>query len=91
MDQTLPISQARNQFPTLVDQVADLSQKVYITVNGQVKAALVNAVDLATMEATIEVLSDPDTMQAIKAGEADLKASDLVDWTEIKQELNLSE
>lgn len=43
------------------------------------------------MASTLEVLSDPDTMAAIKAGEADIKAGRVHDWEDIKRELDLEE
>ena len=48
--QALPISQVRSQSPSLVDDAAVLSRKVLITVQGQVRAALVSAEELEYLE-----------------------------------------
>ena len=86
---TLPISQVRAKLPQLVDQAFDLTKATYITVQGKVKAALVNAREYELMQETINVLSDPDAMEAIKQGEAELSRDHLIDWEDIKNELNL--
>lgn len=86
---TVPISQARAILPQLVDQASSLTKTTYITVKGKVKAALVNAREYELMQATINVLSDPAAMKAIKQGEKDVKQGHLIDWEDIKSELDL--
>lgn len=85
----IPISQARAQLPEIVKNASDLSQKTFISVQGKVKAVVMSAKELALMESTLEVLNDPDTMKAIKVGEKEAKYGELVDWEELKQELDL--
>jgi PHD/YefM family antitoxin component YafN of YafNO toxin-antitoxin module len=89
MNTTVPISEARSKLPKLVDLASTLSQKTYITVKGKVKAALVNAHELETMEATLEILNDPETMKSIREGLEDIKMGRLVDWEDVKKELDL--
>lgn len=85
----LPISQVRSQLPNLVQDADTLVRKTYITVKGQIKAAIVNAKELELLESTLEVLNDPKTMDAIKKGKAEVKQGKLVDWENLKQELGL--
>ena len=85
----LPISQVRSQLPQLVQQAADLSSKTYITVNGTPQAVLISAKELQLLESTLEVLNDPTTMQNIQKGQSDIASEKLIDWQDIKQELNL--
>jgi PHD/YefM family antitoxin component YafN of YafNO toxin-antitoxin module len=75
--------------PKLVDDAAVLSKKTYITVKGKVRAALVSAEELELLEATLEVLSDPVAMQAIREGKEDVIAGRLVSLEEVKTELGL--
>lgn len=89
MDYALPISEARSKLPELVDQADTLFKKTYITVKGKVKAAIVSARHLDLMEETIEILSDPKTMKAIKLGKKQIKENKLVDWDDLKAGLNL--
>ncbi|NCN82425.1 MAG: type II toxin-antitoxin system Phd/YefM family antitoxin [Candidatus Pacebacteria bacterium] len=87
--QALPISQVRSQLPSLVDDVAVLSRKVLITVQGTVRAALVNPDELAYLEETVSVLADPTTMKAIEQSKEDVAAGNVTDWQDIKSELGL--
>jgi len=87
--QALPISQVRSQLPGLVDDAAVLSHKVLITVQGQVRAALVNAEELDYLEETVSVLTDRATMKAIEQSKKDVVAGKTEDWQDIKAELDL--
>lgn len=89
MNNSIPISEARTILPKLVENAATFSQKTLITVGGKVKAALVNAKDLELLEETLEILSDPKAMKAIKKGKEDIKYGKLIDWDDLKDELNL--
>ncbi|OGJ37992.1 MAG: hypothetical protein A3A82_00830 [Candidatus Pacebacteria bacterium RIFCSPLOWO2_01_FULL_47_12] len=87
--QALPISQVRSQLPSLVDDAAVLSRKVLITVQGKVRAALVNADELEYLEETVRVLADPATMRAITESKNDVASGNVLDWKDIKAELGL--
>jgi antitoxin YefM len=89
MTNYLPISEARKNLPEIVDLAATLSQKTYITVKGNVKAAIVSARELELLEETLEILSDPKAMLAINKGKNQVKRNDLVDWDDLKLELGL--
>lgn len=89
MNNVISISEVRAKLPDLVNIANDLSQKTYISVKGKVKAAIVSARELELMEETLEVLSDPDLMKAIKEGKEDVKKGRLIDWEDIKKELDL--
>ncbi len=86
---TIPISQARSKLPSLVEDAATLAKTTYITVKGKVKAAIVNTEQLANTQATLEILSDPKAMKAIKQGKNEVKAGNLVDWEILKKDLDL--
>ena len=87
MNNTLPISQVRNDLSTLVENVASLSQTIFITVKGKVKAALISAEELELLNETMEILSDPITMKAIEDSRADIKTGRTIPWSKIKAEL----
>lgn len=89
MNDTLPISQVRNELPSLVDDVSNLSKTVYITVKGKVKAAIVSAEELNLLQETLEVLSDPTALQAIKEAEADVDSGHTISWENAKTQLKL--
>ena len=89
MDYTLPISDARANFPDLIDRADSLLQKTYISVKGKIKAAIVNASHLDLMEETLEVLSDPATMKKIAIGKKQVKKGQLVKWENLRNELGI--
>ena len=84
MNNTIPISEARANLPKLVENADTLSRKTLITVGGKVKAAIVNAKELELLEETLEILSDPKAMEAIKRGKEDIKKGKLIDWEDLK-------
>ena len=89
MTYTLPISEVRSNLPDIVKNAGDLFQKTYITVNGKIEAVVVNPQELESLEATLEILKDPQTLKALKQGQKEFKNSELVDWEDLKQELAL--
>lgn len=89
MTNVMPISKVRDSLPKLVDLADSVFQKTYITVKGTVKAAIVNARELELMEETLKILEDPKTMDAIKKGKNEVSKGQLVDWEDIKEELNI--
>ena len=89
MNNTISISEARSILPKLVENAASLSQKTLITVGGKVKAAIVNARELELLEETLEILNDPKALEAIKKGKKDIRKDRLIDWEDLKDELNL--
>jgi len=85
---TLPISQVRAQLPDLVNQASDLSRRTYITVQGKIKAVLMNFEDVDELEATEEIIRDPEAVKAIQEGLDDVKHGRLIPWEEVKKQLN---
>jgi len=49
-------------------------QRVQITKNGRSYVVLISAEDLDSMEATLELLSDPAAMERVRQAQADLAA-----------------
>jgi PHD/YefM family antitoxin component YafN of YafNO toxin-antitoxin module len=46
--------------------------------------------EFESWEETVEVLSDEETMAALKRSEEDVKAGRLHDWDEVKRDLGLA-
>lgn len=89
MTKTLPISEARQNLPTLVDKANKLMDQYVITVNGKPAARLISNDEYESLIETNEILSDPGLMKAIKEGEEDIKNGRVYSWEEVKKELNL--
>ena len=74
MNNLLSITEARNNLPTLIDQVNEFSERVVITVNGQPKATLISAEELEALEETSEILAIPNIRKDILQGLKEAKA-----------------
>lgn len=90
MIKTLPISQAREELTALVDKANKRLDEYVITVNGTPAAVLMSVAEYESWKETIEILSDPILMKAIKEGEEDFKEGNFVTFEQLKRELKLN-
>ena len=72
--ETLPLSDAKARLSEIADEVDRTHQRVQITKNGRSYVVLISAEDLESMEATLELLSDPEAMERVRQAQADLSA-----------------
>jgi len=90
MARTVPFTEARASLSELLDEVQSVQDHVVITRNGKPVAVLMSMDEWESWKETIEVLSDEETMAALKRSEEDVKAGRLVDWDEVKRDLDLA-
>ena len=90
MAKTVPFTEARASLSELLDYVQAEQEHVVITRNGKQVALLMSMDEFESWEETVEVLSDEETMAALKRSEEDVKAGRLVDWDEVKRDLGLA-
>lgn len=76
---TLPLSVVKARLSEIAEGVATTHDRVQITKNGRDYVVLLAADDLEAMEATLELLSDPDAQRRIAQAEADIATGDIVD------------
>jgi antitoxin YefM len=69
---TLPLSEAKARLSEVADEVDRTHDRVHITPNGREYVVLISAEDLESLEATIELLSDPAAMARIREAETAL-------------------
>lgn len=89
MIKTLPITKAREELTTLVENSRKKLDEYIITVNGSPAAVLVSAAEYESWKETNEIVSDPQLMKAIQQGEKDLATGKVYDWEIVKKELKL--
>jgi prevent-host-death family protein len=65
----LPLSEAKARLSEVADEVDRTHDRVHITRNGREYVVLISASDLESMEATIELLSDPAAVARIREAE----------------------
>jgi antitoxin YefM len=90
MARVVPFTEARSSLSELLDYVGANQDHVVITRNGKPVALLMSIAEWESWEETIEVLSDEETMAALRRADEDVKAGRLVDWDEVKQDLGLA-
>jgi antitoxin YefM len=83
--ETLPLSEVKDRLSEIAEEVARTHQRVNITRNGRSYVVLMSAQDLESLEATLELLTDPDAVARIAQAEADLSAGNQTDQTELAE------
>lgn len=86
MTQVIPVTTARKNLLSLVDEVNDAYTRVDLTKNGRVKATLVSPDYLDSLEETIYSLKN--SLSDIKLAEKELKTGKLIDLEDIKKKYN---
>lgn len=75
---TEPLREVRDHFSDVVDRVELHHERVTVTRNGRPVAVLISPEDLAAMEETLDVLSDPGAMADIREADAAYATGDVV-------------
>ena len=63
--QTIPVTEARAKLPQLVKAADERFDRTVITSNGKPAAVIMSYEEYEAWEDTLEILSDPEAMQAI--------------------------
>lgn len=74
VDTTLPLAEIKKRLSEIVDRVEENHERVVLTRNGRPAAVILSPDDLEALEETLDILSDPEAMRAIREAEADLAA-----------------
>ena len=69
---TFSLADAKAHLSKLVAQVSGQHERVYVTVHGKPSAVLLATEDLESLEETLEILADADTMRRLHASDAEL-------------------
>lgn len=90
MIQTISISKARANLPTLVKNAKNKFSEYFITLNGDRAAVLISADQYDSMRETDAILADKQLMKDIRQGEKELKEGKTYDWEDVKKELGFN-
>ena len=85
MTQSLPITQARKNLLRLVDEIDEKYTRVDLTKNGKIKATLVSADYLDSLEETIFTLKN--SMKDIRQAEEEVSQGKFVNLEEIQKRI----
>lgn len=72
MADVLPLAAVKDRFSELVDRVNREHDRVVVTRNGVPAAVLVSVDELESLEETLEIMSDPEALAAIREAEREL-------------------
>jgi antitoxin YefM len=87
MTKILPISTVREHLTTLVDNAKNRLDEYVVTVNGKPAAVIISAEEYESWKETLDVVSNPGLLGAIRAGQDDLIAGNVSSLQELEQEL----
>jgi len=80
---TLPVTEARARLPQLVKAADERFERTVITSNGKPTAVIMSYEEYEAWEETLEILSDPEAMRAIRKADEELAAGQGVSFEEV--------
>lgn len=86
MAKTIPVRELRTHLAELLDEVAHRREHVTITRRGRPSAVLIPVDEYAALEETAEILSDDETLAAIRQGLDDIAADDVVALDDVREQ-----
>jgi len=84
MSETLPLANVKARFSELVDRVEHTHDRIIVTRNGRPAAVLISPQELASLEDTLEVLSDPEAMRQLAEGRHAHETGDFITGDELR-------
>jgi len=82
---TLSVADARANFSRIVESASSTHERFDVTRNGDRVAVLLGADDYDALLETVDVLSRPDEVEAIRRGIADLEAGEVSSADEVRR------
>ena len=79
----MPLSEVKARLSEIADEVDRTHERVHVTRNGRDYVVLMSAQDLASLEATLELLQDATAVEEIREAEADVAAGDVTTLDEM--------
>lgn len=83
--ETLPLAEVRARLSELVAEVERTHERVTVTKNGRPSVVLISPNDLESLEETIAVLGDPETMRQLAEADAELARGEVVSAEELAE------
>jgi antitoxin YefM len=85
MSTTTSLANVKAHLSAIVVSVHDTHERVVITRNGAPAAVLIAPDDLAALEETVAILSDPTVMASLREARAEIEAGSTVELTELRR------
>lgn len=84
MSATLPLAQVKSKFSEMIDRVEHTHDRIVVTRNGRPAAVMISPDDLASLEDTLELLSDPDAMRELTEAKHAAATGDYITGDELR-------
>lgn len=84
MVETLPLAEVKAKLSEMIDRVEHTQDRITVTRNGRPAAVLISPDELASLEETLDLLSDPDAMLQLRAAQAAADAGDYVTGDDLR-------
>lgn len=81
---SLPLSEVKARLSEIASEVAATHERVQITRNGREYVVLIASEDLASIEATLELLGDPEARARIAEAEDEIAGGDVLDEFQVR-------
>jgi antitoxin YefM len=81
---TMPLSEVKAHLSEIADEVRKTHERVHITKNGREYVVLLAAEDLESIEATLELLSDPGSQERVRQADAEIAAGQFLDESQVR-------
>jgi prevent-host-death family protein len=81
---TVPLSDAKARLSEIADEVGRTHDRVHITKNGRDYVVLLAAEDLESIEATLELLADPEAQERLRHSQRDIEEGDVLDEAAVR-------
>lgn len=86
MSETHPLATVKAKLSEFIDRVDRQHERVTITRHGRPAAVLISPDDLEGLEETLAILSDPELMDHIRRGDAELDAGEGIALEQLRAE-----
>ncbi len=81
---TMPLAEVRANLSKLIDSAVTTHERFEVTRNGDRAAVLLSADDYDALVETVDILSRPDEVRALRRGLADLDAGNVSSIDEVR-------
>jgi antitoxin YefM len=84
---TLPLSEVKAHLSEITDELVKTHERVTVTRNGREAIVLLSVEDFDSIEATLELLSDPAAQRRIARAEAEITAGETFSLDDLRADL----
>jgi antitoxin YefM len=85
---TLPLSEVKARLSEITDELVRTHERVTVTRNGRESIVLLSVEDLESIEATLELLSDPAAQRRVAEAEAEIAAGETYGLDDLRADLD---